>query len=179
MVSYKVDTKYGRKDGFTYEIKNGEAKILGYTWQDDRPIIPSAVENCTVTKIADFAFQYNDFIKRIKLPDILKEIGTNAFSDCTALTEIKIPEGITFIDLHAFTGCAKLASVTIAASVKSISGDAFMNCRALTDVYFLSHDVNIAPYAFDGCGVFTVHCYEGSTAHDFAIETNRPIVFIK
>ena len=42
---------------------------------------------------------------------IVKEIGENAFSECTSLTEIEIPESVTNISDSAFAGCVELKTI--------------------------------------------------------------------
>jgi len=85
---------------------------------------------------------------------------------------------VTKIADRAFEGTDFLKRVNLPDSLIEIICGAFMDCQSLTDVYFLCHNVDIGISAFDGCGKFTIHCHEGSSAHDFAVETERPFKII-
>lgn len=62
--------------------------------------------------------------------DILKSIGSHAFSYCAALKKIDTPK-VTSIGSNAFTDCVSLESVNLP-NVTSIGGQAFKNCSKLT-----------------------------------------------
>ncbi len=55
----------------------------------------------------------------------IKEIGENAFSDCTTLTSLELPEGIETIGEYAFSKCTGLTSLELPNGVKSIAQNAF------------------------------------------------------
>ena len=57
------------------------------------------------------------------------EIGANAFSDCTALTEIVIPDSVEYIGERAFYNSG-LTSIEVPESVKDLNG-VFMKCEKL------------------------------------------------
>ena len=98
-----------------------------------------------------------------------KEIGTQAFSGCSALKDIVLPEGVEYIRNGAFSGaaieaihlpntlkvieenafvCEKLKTITIPASVEKIKAHAFQNNKALTDVYVLGTKTKAENQAF-------------------------------
>ena len=100
---------------FTYEIKNGEAFITGYTGEKSSVVIPSVIERYTVTGIADNAFKAMR-ITAISIPSTVKSIGWFAFSDCISLTAAVLPDSIELIGYEAFSGCK---SLTVYASADS------------------------------------------------------------
>lgn len=65
------------------------------------------------------------------LPGAMKEIGADAFADCTHLTSFDIPGRVTTIGERAFAGCTSLTTIRIPASVKSIGTGAFKSCPLL------------------------------------------------
>ena len=75
-------------------------------------------------------------IKKIVIPDSVKNIGFNAFYDCTSLTNIEIPESVKSIEKYTFYNCTSLKSIEIPKSVESIGFRAFWNCTSLEEVIF-------------------------------------------
>lgn len=53
---------------------------------------------------------YNDYVKKIELPDYLINIGESAFEGCTALKSISIPYGC-IVSEYAFYGCSDLSNI--------------------------------------------------------------------
>lgn len=63
----------------------------------------------------------------VSLPDGLREIGSYAFADCTALRTLEIPDGIRTIGGGAFDGCTGLEALLIPPSVEEIGSWALEN----------------------------------------------------
>ncbi len=97
---------------FTYEIKNGEATILGLKTSSFSGAlnIPSTLGGVPVT-----------------------EIGGRSFSECKRITSITIPEGVMSIGSHTFSGCSNLVSVKIPKSVVFIAPWSFLYCDSLQE----------------------------------------------
>lgn len=76
-----------------------------------------------VTKIAIGAFQRNDYIKTLFLPDTVKNVQPNAFAQMKNLSHIRLSHAMTESPYDAFSGCPKLKVVTFPSSVKTISGN--------------------------------------------------------
>ena len=60
-----------------------------------------------VTSVRRYAFYQNASLKNVSLPDNIREIGVNAFRDCTGLLTVKI-SGYTTIQSGAFYGCTAM-----------------------------------------------------------------------
>lgn len=124
--------------------------------------------------IPQSAFEYNDELKFISLPDstsiIYKSafekceslekiimpksidfIGERAFMDCVNLKEIELPEGLTEISDFAFFCCKSLEYIRIPEGVKRIGINAFTHCVSLKKVYLPDSLEIIDHYAFEGC----------------------------
>ena len=56
-----------------------------------------------VTEIPDYTFLGCTSLKRVILPEGLKKIGFQAFSECSALEEINFPESLQDIGSNSFT----------------------------------------------------------------------------
>ncbi len=61
------------------------------------------------------------------IPNGVTEIGTEAFCNCTNLTEIKISTGVNAIGWRTFADCENLVNITIADTVTDIGAGAFYN----------------------------------------------------
>jgi len=68
-------------------------------------------------------------------------IPTNAFFNCSGLTNITIPNSVTRIGDYSFYECIGLTSVTIGTGVTSISYYAFYNCPSSIKMYFLGSTI--------------------------------------
>ena len=73
---------------------------------------------------------------KVVIPNIVTDIGEEAFSGFSNLTSVTIPNGVTYIGEGAFRGCSSLTNITIPNSVTYIAIFAFDFCDSLTDVYY-------------------------------------------
>ena len=92
-------------------------------------------------------------ISNYKIPDIVKEIGSNAFSYCTSLENIVIPNGVTNIDNYAFAYCYSLTSVMFGenSQLTSIGDSAFCLCASFISIEIPNSVTRIGEYAFSSC----------------------------
>ncbi len=86
------------------------------------------------------------------LPSGLTAIDDQAFAGSSWMSgRCAIPEGVTRIGSEAFIDCTGLSELTIPASVTAIESRAFKNCSGLTGTLTLSANVQVAADAFEGC----------------------------
>lgn len=136
--------------GFYYGyIDETTASIVGYYKSDVDVVVSDSIYDKKVVKITVSAFNGNENIQSIILPDTVTTLENFAFSNCTSLKNIKLSSSITEITLLMFSGCTSLETVYIPNSV-----------------------TNISPYAFRNTGNFTMLCQENSYAQEFAIKNN-------
>ena len=137
--------------------------------EDETYVIPDSV-----TKIGDYAFANNEYIKKLVLPETVEEIGKGAFSGCYSLEKINLPsgitsikeytfyecgllsgiilpEGITSLGEYAFEGCSSLESINIPIGVSEIPNNCFMDCSSLKNVEFTTGLRRIFDGAFSHC----------------------------
>ena len=79
-----------------------------------------------VTSVRSIVFNSNN----------ITAIGSNAFSNCTALTSVTIPDTVTTIGSNAYSGCTSLETITIGTGVKSIGENAFDNAPLTTQIQY-------------------------------------------
>ncbi|MBE6322231.1 MAG: leucine-rich repeat domain-containing protein [Bacteroidales bacterium] len=74
--------------------------------------IPSYVtyysDTYKVTGISIKAFQNCGGLRRVTIPNSIKEISYSAFENCNVLTEVEIPNSVSSIGNNAFSGCNNL-----------------------------------------------------------------------
>jgi len=87
------------------------------------------------------------------IPENVRIIGKNAFSDCSSLAEITIPEGVTKIGNSAFFNCSSLTEITIPEGVTDIGINAFSNCSSLTEISLPKTVTSVEKSAFEGCSL--------------------------
>lgn len=102
-----------------------------------------------VTEIGNDAFSRSG-ISIISLPDNLTSIGERAFYGCS-FSSIKLPNGITSIKKETFYACDPLASVTLPKNLISIEDGAFSFCFALSSITIPNGVTSIGHAAFGYC----------------------------
>lgn len=80
-----------------------------------------------VTRIPGLMF-YNTGIKKIIIPNTMRELGYNAFSTSSKATEVEINEGVTKIGVKCFYDNTLLEKVTLPETLTSIGSNAFYRC---------------------------------------------------
>lgn len=66
-----------------------------------------------------------DNIKELVIPDTVKTIGMNAFSQCKNLEKVTLGSGVETIDNYAFGYCSKIKEINLGNNVKTIGNSAF------------------------------------------------------
>ncbi len=135
-------------EDFGYQNLNGELTVY-YKGDDSTVVFPSHIDAFPVTKIADQHMQSdyrNETVKKIVLPETVKEIGKNAFMNCVALEDIVLPSSLEHIRSQAFYGCTSLKSVHIKSDcIDGTSYQAFAGCGIESAIL---ENVTVIPYEF-------------------------------
>ena len=125
----------------------------------------------TVRKIANNAFSDCNDLEYIYLNEQLDTIEGNAFKNCEKLKYAIIPKNTKTIENNAFENCSGLSYVEF--NLDSIGDNAFLNCVSLAEVYFNNKYTIIGENAFTGCSDnLVIVGYKGSTAEKYAKENN-------
>lgn len=126
----------GDSVGLAYELSQDEQSytLIGIgEFDGDVLVIPSVHEGKPVSAIASEAFQFNDAIVELYIPDSITEIGDSAFGWCSALKKIRIGAGIRHIPKFAFS-YTSVETVVIPDTVTSVDYAAFWDCSSLTSI---------------------------------------------
>lgn len=76
------------------------------------------------------------------IPSRTTYIDTNAFAECTNLTNITIGYNVKHVLESCFSNCESLANITISDNVEYISNYAFYECTSLTSVTIVPNGGN-------------------------------------
>ena len=122
--------------------------------------ITAVVFSGNITYIGQAAFQWNQRITSVSLPDSCVEIGRSAFEGCVNLASIRFLDSVEIIGYRSFAGCRALTSLEIPKTAKEIRVGAFEGCSNLQKIILPAAPrlryacfFNIAPNAevlFDG-----------------------------
>ena len=157
---------------FRISTVDGCATISGYKGSDANITIPEKVGDYKVTAIGKKAFEFDEEIKSIIIPESVTEIGKDAFCNssleeiklpstirkidegafaCTYISEITIPEGVREISVSLFEECENLKSVSLPEGITRINKNAFWGCSALNEIRLPLTVTDIEEYAFTEC----------------------------
>ena len=148
-----------------------------------------------VTVIDMFAFYGCSNLATITIPESVTTIGEGAFISTKIPTPILInngkticyvpntvqngyliPDSVTSINGGAFYGCSSLTEIVIPNSVITIGNSGFASCTNLTTITIPNSVTSIGNHAFEGCEKLTINAFEGSYAHQYAVENSIPFI---
>ncbi len=120
---------------FIYDKRGNEISITKYTGSDANVMIPEELEDCPVVSISYNVFKDDDKIETIVMPDTIREIGAEAFANCTNLTDIVLSDKLQIIDAKAFQNCSQLQTIDLPEGLIITGSDVFSG-SALTEITF-------------------------------------------
>ena len=106
---------------------------------------------CPVVANAPRAFEGCAALRRVILPESLRQIGEMAFSGCSHLRLLTIPGGVQRVGTLAFAKCSQLERVRIEPGVVQLGPSCFSKCAALKRVEMPASVTQIGGGAFFGC----------------------------
>jgi len=94
------------------------------------------------TKVGDMAFQGNDDLISIELPEGITSIGAYAFYNCTSLRSIELPATLNELKNYVFIYCISLNTIISWAKVPPVVGScALQGLEALENIYVPAESV--------------------------------------
>ncbi len=116
-------------DGWSYVVEDGFAVITGYSGEETTVTIPDTLDEYSVNAIGVGAFRGNTVVTTVSVPAYIETMGEYAFAEST----------LKYITVHgknigtfAFSGCTALENVTVGKEVEEIATDAFEGCVSLS-----------------------------------------------
>lgn len=112
----RMYTVVKRESLFSYYNVNGGVEVYQYDGKDDTGVltVPASIGGEPVVGLGKSFVSMADFTE-VKLPDSLKYIGESAFNTCMKLKKLNIPANVSEIGTFAFTQCTALTTFTCSA----------------------------------------------------------------
>ena len=135
ILEYLLSTAPERKaEKGTFEInvlEDGCAEIKSYQGEESVIEIPNEIDGKQITAIGAGAFQGNEYIEKVIVPEGVTWIKNNAFQGCISLEEAVLPESCTAIGASVFEDCKALKKADLPKGVLVLARKVFKNCRSL------------------------------------------------
>lgn len=96
---------------YTFLDYDGTARIDSYIGSATELEIPSSIDGYTVTVIGNNAFENNNNLISVTIPDTVTTIFKEAFAYCSNLQNITLPNSIEMIDYGVFRDCINLKNM--------------------------------------------------------------------
>ena len=97
-------------------------------------VIPAELDGHKVTALAENAFYGCVNLKKVTIPNTVKELGVCSLSCCYSLKDLLIPNSVKTIKGQAFMYNIAMKSISIPASVTKIGDGVFNYCESLKRV---------------------------------------------
>lgn len=134
--------------------EDGAIRIDGLKYQHHGALeIPSNINGMTVIEINSNAFNFQNDITSVKIPNTVTSIGEYAFAYLPNLQNVIFEEGSTLSEIKngVFANCKSLTEINLPESVVKIGNSAFENCGSLVNINSLDNVKVIGNKTFKGC----------------------------
>ncbi|MCR5301721.1 MAG: leucine-rich repeat domain-containing protein [Lachnospiraceae bacterium] len=111
------------------EYEYDGATVAKYLGSDYEVAIPA-----WVNRVGKEAFEGNDKMTKLIIPDNVTTVDFGAFSNCSNLQTVQMSESVRTLGSSAFSGCTNLYSISVPAKVRTIGSGTFAGCPSLSDV---------------------------------------------
>ena len=115
--------------------ENGILYLENYLLSAKKTVSGEVVIKDGTTLMTGGLFKDNKNITKVTIPGSLSVVSTEAFYNCSALTEVVLLEGVKEIGKNAFWSCPKLVKITIPASMEKFTSGSFGNTRVKEPYY--------------------------------------------
>ena len=137
---------------FTQEEADGSVTVRGYDGADPVIVIPETIGGKKVARINAKAFDGEDSLEAIKIPQSVKVIENEAFCFCKNLRFVIVEGELETIETNAFMGAEKLETIQLK-GVENIGEQAFYACESLEEIILPEGLKEIEKGAFDETGI--------------------------
>ncbi len=113
------------------ELEDGSAEIKSYQGEESVIEIPNEMDGKTITTIGVGAFEGNEFVEKVIVPEGVTWVQNKAFMGCVSLEEVVLPESCTAIGASVFEDCKTLKKADLPKGVRVLASKVFKNCISL------------------------------------------------
>ena len=136
------NTAYISENGVLYTT-DGALVLYPGEKKDEEYDIPDGTK-----EIKEYAFiGFNNYLKKVKLPESLTIIGSGAFIGCMELTEVEFNEGLKTIESGAFS-MVPLRNISLPSSIEEIGDYAFEVGDGFGEIVLPDSLSSLGEYAF-------------------------------
>lgn len=140
------------ESNFEFEQTDGGYAVCGVKEIEKGKIeIPSVYKNKSVVAISDGAFEDEDGLVTVVIPDSVRYVGVQAFADCNKLETIRFGTGVTAIRNGAFKECVSIKEISLPESLAELGDNVFNGCESLKEISIPDNVKSIGDYSFVGC----------------------------
>ncbi len=118
---------------------NGSVSVVGYTGDSEHLRLPSYIDGIRVAAVENGAFQDNDRLKSVYIPDSVIRLGNSVFLNCTALQEIRLSNRLRSVGSDTFRDCTSLERIELPDCLCSVGSSVFEHCSSLCEVKMSAH----------------------------------------
>lgn len=148
------DFEYAKHD------TDGYIAIVNYIGSDKTVVIPDEIEELPVKAISVCAFMNTD-IESVDIPDTVKMISDNAFTNCQELHTVNMGNGVMQVGYEAFKNCTSLKNLTLSSSLSNIGVRAFKDCDSLQSIFIPKSVTEWGMEAFYSCPLTSLTFEDG------------------
>ena len=112
--------------------------------------VPAVWDGQPVTRLEDSSFK-NTRVRRVILPEGLREIGANCFDECWELAEVTLPSTLRAMGPGAFRRCGKLERIKLPDGIAAVEDETFAYCTSLREAVLPAGLTQMGESAFAAC----------------------------
>ncbi len=109
----------------------GTTVFLNTSYNEKKEAITKETSNLSQSEVYEVS---SSKLTSIVIPELVKELNSNIFSENVKLAEITLPEGLTTIHDNALSNLTSLKKIIVPSTVKSIGVNSFANTSSLMDI---------------------------------------------
>ena len=127
------ETVYTSGDFQYVKLNDKNIKITKYIGKGLDVVIPSKLDNYTVTRVGENLFYYNREVTSVSFPDSIKKLEQYALNGARKIKKVTFGKYVTEIPVLFLRHCSGIKSYTVPPQITKLSASAFpMELKSLT-----------------------------------------------
>nr|WP_296076080.1 leucine-rich repeat domain-containing protein [uncultured Ruminococcus sp.] len=127
------ETVYTSGDFQYVKLNDKNIKITRYIGEGLDVVIPSKLDNYTVTRVGENLFYYNREVTSVSFPDSIKKLEQYALNGARKIKKVTFGKYVTEIPVLFLRHCSGIKSYTVPPQITKLSASAFpMELKSLT-----------------------------------------------